>query len=92
MALSKVDAISQRGGLIGAPYDGFAPISPPSRPPEGSCSTNSLQLGHLEVGLDGKLGDFRNGLREVIRLPPERLNRPRHDLVEKANVLRGWQF
>lgn len=54
---------------------------------------NEARIAELrKVGLDGKLGDFRNGLREVIRLPPERLNRPRHDLVEKANVLRGWQF
>lgn len=45
-----------------------------------------------EAGLDGKLRDFRDSLREVIHLPAERGHRPRLEFVERANALRGWRF
>lgn len=45
-----------------------------------------------EARLDGKLQQFREQLREIIHVPPERTNRPRREFVERANELRGWSF
>ncbi len=54
---------------------------------------NEMRVRELRAaGLTGKLRDFRDNLREVIHLPPEKGHRPKREFVEKANVLRGWNF
>lgn len=45
-----------------------------------------------DARLDGRLRAFREDLRAVIFLPPERANRPRAEYVDRANELRGWRF
>ena len=39
----------------------------------------------------GGLANFRNALRPVLGLPPDRKDRPAPHFVEAANQFRGWQ-
>ncbi|MCX7309927.1 MAG: HNH endonuclease, partial [Afipia sp.] len=61
--------------------------------PDYQVHINEERIQELrEVGLHGRLRNFRAELREGIHLPAERPHRPRHQYVERANVLRGWRF
>lgn len=61
--------------------------------PDYQVYLNERTIQELEAqGLGGKLDRFREHLRPVIALPPDKRDYPDPTLVEKANVLRGWQL
>lgn len=43
-------------------------------------------------GLHRGIKDFRRRLRDIIAVPTEKANRPRAELVDRANELRGWDL
>ena len=47
-----------------------------------------LKAGDRAGGLD----EFRNALRPILALPPDKRDRPAQSFVEEANLLRGWKL
>ena len=43
-----------------------------------------------ELGFDGGIEGFKNGLRPIIHVPPAVSDRPNVEMVKEANRLRGW--
>lgn len=52
---------------------------------------NDVRASRLKAeGKDGGLAEFRNALRPILALPPDRRDRPAERFVDMANRLRGW--
>lgn len=59
--------------------------------PDYRVQVNEEMVTELSnAGHDGGLASFRDGLRPIIHLPPDRRDRPDEGFVRLANELRGW--